>query len=251
MPEHFFIVGAQRSGTSYLYQRLADHPDIEMALPIRPEPKFFLLDQLYEQGLEYYYRSFFSGGGTASLMGEKSTSYIEFEKVPQRIMQHLPGAKIVMCLRDPIQRAISNYWFSANNGLETLPLEQAFYQEQSRREDYDHTRISASPYAYLQRGHYIRYIETYEKYVPREQIKLLIYERLTSDPGAIQELLDFLGVASQEMPLLHAEQVVNPSEKATTVISDALRRYLRQHFADSNQRLADYLKLDLAQWWSL
>jgi hypothetical protein len=201
--------------------------------------------------LDYYYETFFKERGTGWLLGEKSTSYIEFEKVAQRIMQHLPDAKIVMCLRDPIERAVSNYWFSANNGLETLSLEQAFYQEDARREDYDHDRISASPYAYLFRGHYIRYIESYEKYVPRAQIKVLIYEHLTKDPGVMQELFAFLGVSNQELPMIHPERVVNASEKAPTVISDELRHFLHDHFAQSNQRLAAYLNLDLAQWWSI
>jgi hypothetical protein len=248
MPDHFFIVGAQRSGTTLLYSYLAEHPEIEMARPARPEPKFFLFDTLYEQGLDHYYQTFFEAPDSGRLLGEKSTSYIESAKVAQRIMRDLPNAKIVMSLRDPVERAISNYWFSYNNGIETLPLDEAIYQEESRREHYDHQRISASPYAYLQRGHYMHYIDVYLQHVPREQIKLLIYEQLPTDPAAVQSLLDFLGVSPLDIPF--GREVVNQSVKQETVVPPALRQYMIDHFAASNQRLADFLKLDLEPLWA-
>ena len=250
MPEYFFIVGAQRSGTTYLYQRLADHPEIEMARPVRPEPKFFLYDHLYKQGIDFYHQTFFGEHTDGWLWGEKSTSYIESAEVPHRIMRFFPEAKIIMCLRDPVKRAISNYWFSFNNGLETLPLEQAMYQETQRRENYDHERISASPYAYIQRGHYINYIETYMRYVPRSQIKILIYEQLHQDPAVMQSLLNFLGVSPLDMPLRNEEPVVNASKKQDVILSEEFQQFLRDQFVDSNQHLAAFLDLDLKQWWS-
>ena len=59
MTRHFFIAGAQRSGTTYLYRLLDEHPEIEMAKPERPEPKFFLLDELHARGLKFYENHFF------------------------------------------------------------------------------------------------------------------------------------------------------------------------------------------------
>lgn len=247
---HFFVVGAQRSGTTFLYHLLDGHPEIEMARPVRPEPKFFLIDRLYEQGLDYYYQQFFAERGAGWLMGEKSTSYIESEKVARRIIKHFPDAKIVMTLRNPVERAISNYWFSFNNGLEMLPLEEAITQEDERREDYDHEHISASPYAYMQRGRYIDYIQMYERHVPRAQIKVLIYEQLTQEAEAVRDLWRFLGVASDYMPPREQrEERVNASEKQPTEISDRLRQHMHDYFVDSNRQLADYLSLDLSRWW--
>ena len=54
MTNHFFIVGAQRCGTTYLYNLLDEHPEIEMAKPVKPEPKFFMKDDLFEKGLDFY-----------------------------------------------------------------------------------------------------------------------------------------------------------------------------------------------------
>ncbi len=252
MTEHFFLIGAQRTGTTYLYNLLDDHPEIEMARPIKPEPKFFILDDLFGRGLDYYQSQFFSDQPGAWLKGDKSTSYIEFEKAAQRIAQTFPAAKILILVRDPIERAISNYWFSANNGLETLPLEAAFYQEEERWQDYDHAKISASPYAYLRRGRYMDYLALYERYLPTEQIKVIIHEQLIAEPQTvIPDVYAFLGVDSGFVPPQRDQQKkVNASTKQETKLSPELEAYLKDYFAKSNTQLAAHLGLDLRQWWA-
>src|SRR6266576_1930600 len=107
MHDHFVIVGAQRCGTTYLYRLLDEHPEIEMAKPLWPEPKFFLDDERYPLGLPYYESQFFSEPETR-VRGEKSTSYIESETAAQRIKATLPEAAVLVVLRDPVLRAISN-----------------------------------------------------------------------------------------------------------------------------------------------
>ena len=230
MNKHFFVVGAQRSGTTFLYHLLNGHPEIEMAQPMQPEPKFFLFDKLYEQGLDFYYKQFFAERGAGWLLGEKTTSYIESEKAARRIVECFPDARVVITLRNPIERAISNYWFSFNNGLETLLLEDAIYQEGERRDNYDHDRISASPFAYMQRGRYIRYIQAYERHIARSNIKVLIYEQLVQDIDIVRDLWTFLGVNTDYMPPPEHRQRVNASEKQPTDISKALSQYMRGLF---------------------
>jgi hypothetical protein len=249
MDDHFFIAGAQRSATTYLYHVLAEHPSIEMAQPVRPEPKFFLVDALFEQGLTYYRQQFFPGKPGARLRGEKSTSYMESEIAAQRIAECFPGARILFLLRDPIERAISNYWFSVNNGLETLPLEEAFRQEDKRWQQYDRARVSASPYAYLRRGRYIDFIEIYERYFPRAQLRPLLHERLVGNAAAIRELYAALGVSADFLPSgLH--RVVNESEKPSLAmaLSPALEAELVAYYAEANARLASRFGLDLSCW---
>jgi hypothetical protein len=90
--QHFFLVGAQRSGTIYLYHVLNEHPDIEMAVPIKPEPKFFLAPNSMELGVEHYEATFFKGKPGASIRGEKSTSYIESEAAAGRIAAAFPDS---------------------------------------------------------------------------------------------------------------------------------------------------------------
>ncbi len=126
MTERFFIVGGQRCGTTYLYHLLAGHPEIEMAVPVRPEPKFFLDDALYEKGLDHYERTFFAGKPGSKIKGEKSTSYLEYEKVAARISSAFPDASILVVVRNPVERAMSHWRFSTQNGVESVSMEEAF-----------------------------------------------------------------------------------------------------------------------------
>jgi hypothetical protein len=247
MSDHFFIAGAQRSGTTYLYHVLAEHPEIEMARPVRPEPKFFLSDALFDRGLAYYHDHFFPGKPGAWLRGEKGASYIESEKVAQRISQWFPDTRIIFILRDPIERAISNYWFSVNNGLEQAPLEEAFRHEEERWQQYDHAQVSASPYAYLRRGRYVDFIQVYERYFRPEQLLVTLYEQLVGNAAAIGALYAALGVSADfTPPSLH--RVVNESEKLDATLSLELEASLVTYYAESNARLAARYALDLSCW---
>ena len=247
MPDHFFIVGAQRSGTTYLYHLLAEHPEIEMAQPVRPEPKFFLTDACFEQGLARYREQFFPGKPGARLRGEKSTSYMESEFAARRIAQCFPGAQILFLLRDPIERALSNYRFSVSSGLEPLPLEEAFRRENERWQQYDRTRVSVSPYAYLRRGRYIDFIEMYERYFARDRLVILLNERLVGNAAVLQALYARLGVSPDYLPAgLH--RVVNESAELPVVLSTSLEADLVAYYADANAALAQRFGLDLACW---
>src|SRR5215470_7742197 len=73
----FIIGGAPRAGTTWLYELLDHHPDVHMAKPLNPEPKFFLRDDEYAKGLEYYSRKWFEDVEPSKVAGEKSTDYLE------------------------------------------------------------------------------------------------------------------------------------------------------------------------------
>ena len=124
--EHFFIVGAQRSGTTYLYEMLKQHPKINMAQPVKPEPKYFMEHNQDNLNYHNYIDSFFSSRMQGQILGEKSTSYYEYESSARLISSTVPKAKIIFLLRNPIYRALSNYYFSVENGLETRKLTDVF-----------------------------------------------------------------------------------------------------------------------------
>jgi hypothetical protein len=245
---HFFIAGAQRSATTYLYHLLAEHPEIEMAEPVRPEPKFFIKDELYSQGRDYYEGCYFGRQPGAWLRGEKSTTYIESEVAAARISAWYPHATIIVMLRDPVERAVSNYWFSVNNGLETLGMEEAFRSEETRRGNYDRSAVSTSPFAYLARGRYIDYLDLYLRYFPVEQIEILLNERFVGDAEAVRGLYRRLGVADYIPANLN--QVVNESEKGDAGLPPELRAALAAYFAEPNRKLAARFGLDLSCWRS-
>lgn len=224
------------------------HPEIEMAKPLKPEPKFFVTESLFSQGPAYYESCFFSSRSESGVRGEKSTTYIESEQAAHRIAETFPGAKILILLRNPIERAISNYWFSVNNGLETLTIEEAFRSEESRTNDYDKTQVSVNPFAYLRRGRYIDYIDIYSRYFPEDRFKIVIFEHFVSDPCVLRDIYAFLGVDNTFTPA-HTERVINASENTgTQVISANLRAWMADYYQESNRRLSQRLGQSLKIW---
>ena len=159
MKNHFIIAGAQRSGTTYLYEVLDEHPEICMSKPVKPEPKYFIEKKKEDLILERYHKSFFNHcSDKTKIFGEKSTSYYERKESVELIAHLLPEVKIIFLLRNPVERAVSNYFFSINNGLEDRSIEEVFLKNKIHPK-IDLNNISVNPYNYLGRGEYIQFIE--------------------------------------------------------------------------------------------
>ncbi len=158
------------------------------------------------------------------------------------------NAKILLMLRNPIKRAISNYKFSVRHGVETRSIEDAFRNESAWLDKYDKSKISVSPYAYLKRGHYINYIEVYDHYVPSEQFRIMLYEETVGHVHAIQQLYQFLGVAHDFAPNTLDQTFNEMTDPLHETISPELSDYLHKHFAESNTCLAKRIQGKLTKW---
>lgn len=249
---HLFIVGAQRSGSTYLYHLLDSHPEVNMAKPVRPEPKFFLNDDLCSRGREFYEATYFSDvAGRTRYLGEKSTSYIESLPAARRIRDFYPDARVLLILRDPVQRAWSNYRFSVQHRLETLSFEAALAVEQERLACNGHS-TSVNPYAYRRRGHYIHFIKDYLTVFPAGQLKILIFEELVNNLGSVQGLYRWLGIDSCFIPST-LERVVNAGT-AEGKPPVATFRHLALGYEESVAELEEHLGRRLDVWrhhWEL
>lgn len=242
---YFVIVGAQRCGTTYLYRLLDEHPSVEMARPMRPEPKFFLHQDAITRGVDTYHSAYFGHRPEASVHGEKGTSYIESEEAARRMAAVLPDPRIVLLVRDPIQRAISNYRFSVENGLESLPLRQALTEEAESR-TYDRRRISASPFAYLRRGRYMDYLANYLHHIPRERTFVAVFEELVTDESVFESVCTFLGI-EQLLPIVMGERV-NASRAPEQRLPEQQIAHLRAYFARSTAALETFLGREIHAW---
>ncbi|MDP1665875.1 MAG: sulfotransferase [Methylobacter sp.] len=243
---HLFITGAQRSGSTYLYHILDEHPKISMSRPVRPEPKFFLDDQLYAKGHAYYENAYFSGHSKETrYLGEKSTSYIESVVAANRIHQFYPNARILMILRDPVIRAYSNYRFSAAHQLEDLTFEDALKAEPIRLADASFS-TSVNPYAYCKRGHYIDYIETYLTIFDRSQLEILIFEELVCKPESVQRLYRWLGVDDDFKPDSFGK-IYNPTVQKEQDHSKTFRS-LALGYRESLEQLENLLGHRIETW---
>lgn len=244
----FLIGGAPRSGTTWLYELLAHHPQVYMAVPVKPEPKFFLVDEIYQKGIHYYERKWFSNTPDQQLAGEKSTNYLESPRAAERIHQHLPRAKLLFILREPAGRAYSNYLWSSMNGLETEDFETALDLEQQRERDVPEQLRYARPHAYFSRGLYAQLLQPYFKHFPREQILCLRYEDIMTKPQELaRSLYEFLEISVQKEKAASLG-VSNPSRKNGTPLSAESLRMLQDRYAQPNHELEKLLGPEFQMW---
>ena len=239
MTRHFLVVGAQRCGTTWLHGLLAAHPQIAMARPGRPEPKAFLRADAVD--LTTYRREFFAHATDEVAWGEKTTSYLESPGVPDRVAATLGRPRIVVQLRDPVRRAVSNWAFSRDHGLEDRPLDEALAADLTQPRSWDPAASSVSPFAYVSRG---RYLEDLARWTDRFEVRVQLLEEMRADPHQVGELYDWLGVDPDFRPDLSTVPV-HPSRTVTDEPDPRLLAQLREHYADSDAALAALLGRDL------
>ncbi len=239
MTRHLLVIGGQRCGTTGLQVLLDAHPDITMARPARPEPKVFMSEDLAARGLDWYEQTYFAHATTETLLGEKSTSYLEDGASAARAASVLGSADIVVQLRDPVARAVSNWRFSSGHGLEDRPLEQALEENLQGPRAWDPEVSSVSPYAYLERGRYLSYLEPWFASFP-DQVYVRFLEDLVTRESSVTELYDALGVDSSFEPPDQGKRVNQSSGPAPEISAELLTR-LRAYFQDSDELLSERL----------
>ncbi|MBA2696035.1 MAG: sulfotransferase [Actinobacteria bacterium] len=239
MSHHFLVVGAQRCGTTWLHDLLAAHPDIAMASPARPEPKVFLRPDPVDLGA--YRKEFFGHAAGERALGEKSTSYLESRAAPARVAATLGRPRIVVQLRDPVQRAVSNWSFSRDHGVEDRPLAEALRADLQGTREWDRERSSVSPFAYVSRG---RYVEDLLRWTASFEVHVQFLEEMRAEPDRVGSLYRWLGVDDAFRPDLGGRRI-NASSAVADEPNPRLVAELRDHYVDSDRALAALLRRDL------
>lgn len=243
--KHSIIIGAQRSGSTLLYHLLDQHPQICMAKPLRPEPKYFLNTNLDKFWYSSYLNVFFKHRKNELVLCEKSTSYFESSTAAKNLKQLLPNAKIIIILRNPVYRAISNYYFSKESGLETRSLTQVFLKKE--KTPVINRMVSVNPFDYLERGNYQKYLEIYFNYFSEKQIKILVLEELIFNKSVDKSLFSFLGVKNMSVEKTFFENKIN-----FTVPEDNLNveviSYLYKYYVNYNNILKNNYKVNINYW---
>lgn len=239
----FLVIGAQRSGTSSLYKWLSRHPNVAPSL--RKEVEYFSVDFL--RG-ERWYRAHFpvalrrklaSFRGRAWKTFEATPDYLFDPRAPQRVAEALPNAKLIVLLRDPIDRAVSHYHHSVRNNLEDLPLEEALRREVERLEP-EWSRIARDPgyralpfrrFSYVARSRYAEQLERWRSFFPESQMLVMRSEDLFADPsGNFATVLRFLDLPPWEPPEFRNYSYTNaldgnydrPDQAVQAFLDDAL-----------------------------
>lgn len=193
----FLVVGAQKCGTTSLFLYLSQHPDL--FLPAEKEIQFFSAESLYSRGLEWYSNQYFANCRSDQTCGEVSPQYMYSKCIAERVNKALPKAKIIAILRDPVERAYSQYLMSKRRGLEERDVEKALDEPGDPK---------AEAQAYLAFSDYRQVLGAYLDLYPREQILVVYQEDLAKDPGSVLlKIWAFLGV--REIPVNGTEMSAN------------------------------------------
>lgn len=180
MPQYFFIIGAQKGGTTALFEYLRHHPQIYM--PPEKEAEFFTEGEPTQQSWSAYRERFLTPGGQAQAVGTASPQYMCDASVPRRMAAIVPDARLIAVLRDPIARAVSHYKMCRRRGDERRNFTQAV-EAQLEPGALDKPRSLpvhdvAERDAYVAWGEYARILDNFLAHFPREQLLILYSEDL-------------------------------------------------------------------------
>lgn len=187
----FVIVGPQKCATTWMYEGLAEHPDVYV--PETDSVHYF--DMGYHHGTEWYREYFPDDPEEYTVVGEETPSYIRSETAPERIAELNSDAKIIFSLRNPIDRAFSHYWHEKAKGKISFEFEEVL-------ENYDLYENWVRP------GMYVDHIERFEDAFGEDQVKLMYFDDLVDDDAAfIREVYEFVGADPDFTPSIIDEKV--------------------------------------------
>ena len=206
----YYIIGVAKCGTSSLYETLIQHPSVQPA--VTKETHFF--DRYYDRGISWYkvcfpfkFQKFIAKFFLRKnfITGEATPRYIEHPYTAEKILKITPNSKLIVILRNPIDRAYSHWNMNYQGGeKEDLPFEKAIEQERIRIEgEYEKMKKNTNYYArqfyrysYLDRSTYVKYVEKWMKFFPKNQILILKSEDFFSNPQQVfDRICHFLNIS--------------------------------------------------------
>lgn len=258
----FIIAGTQKGGTTALNFYLRQHPDIYME---KHEINYYSLR--YHMGKEWYMKHFPDDG---RITGEKTPDYMSHTEAPKRIYEDIPDVKLIFMLRNPVDRAYSEYWMWRLDGREKRPFSKAWRE-------------------YTARGRYAEQIERYLQFFEREQLLFIVSEDFYKNrDNGLQEVYDFLGVknvdidnlrdvhtggkakykaikkityllavAKRKSPFLWTKKLIQQplwilkalNKKKYPPMKEATRKEMEEYFREYNRRLQEIIGIDTEIWW--
>jgi hypothetical protein len=249
----FLIVGSTKCGTTSLHGWLIEHPFVA---PTKKEIHFF--DMNYGHRADWY-RCYFprvrerdaftAEHGRPFISGEATASYLAHYWTPRRAAKLVPEARLIVCLRDPADRAYSQYHYFRRRGTEPLEsFEEAIASEEERLRGEEAREIADPSYhswqvyrwGYLRTGRYAEHLERWLEVFPREQFLFLKFEEVVAAPErALAQIHDHLGLPrhdNAELPTLNAG--------AYAPMPEATRARLGEYFGPRNERLRELTGVD-------
>lgn len=251
MTPDFLVIGGQRCGTTSMYRTLSQHPAVLKAVRHKGVHYF---DTDYDKGMAWYKAHFplqrsadkvERDLGVRPLTFESSPYYMFHPLAAERIDRDLPGVKVIVLLRDPVERAYSAHAHEIARGFEDQDFETALALEESRLAgeaerliaDPHHRSHSHQHHGYLQRGRYVDHLERLEKVFGRDRIHVVDSHRFFTDPEPVyDDVLEFLGLPNTGYPRFEQHNA-----RPRRPMPAELRERLEAHFAPYDERLVSWL----------
>jgi hypothetical protein len=238
------IIGAQRAGTTSLFNYLIRHPDI--LAPLGKEVHYF--DLHYARGLDWYrgcfpYRRQLRHG---AITLDASPYYLAHPLVPERAARLFPDVKLIALLRNPIDRALSHHQHEVRHGHEKLSFAEAIEREPERlageeerlRREPDYYSFNHHRYSYTRRGLYLDQLLRWMHHFPRHQLLVLQSEWLFTEPEAATAAVHhFLGLRPHRLREYKPFYEGNYARE----LPEDLRKRLADYFAPHNAELYRWL----------
>lgn len=201
---NFLYIGTSKAGSTWLYDVLMYHPDVHMA----PGKGLYFFSRHFDQGLQWYSRHF-SGASGAQVVGEVSHAYLYDEQACRRIAQSIPDVRLMVCLREPADRAFSEYLDAKKNGKLECSFEEALIAEPEL----------------LERGLYAKYLSRYLELFPLTQIHVAVFDDLVENPNAFAaDLFEFLGVKAIDLPSSRRRRMLPAGVPRSKPLAGAAKR---------------------------
>jgi hypothetical protein len=238
----FIIAGAQKSGTTALHYFLEKHPNITMG--DKQEMHFFDNEEIFAGPVDYdWLHRRFAPVARSTIAGECTPSYLYWKPAIERIWNYNPRIKLLVLLRNPIDRAFGHWNMQRFKGREPLDFLDAVQEERSRIAQT--LSVESRRFAYVDRGFYSGQLERVFKFFPKEQVKIIKFEEFQDRKReTLDSIFRFLGVKSLRASRDKDRNVV-PYERSITAEE---RKYLCEIFAGEIAKLEQMLGWDCSDW---
>lgn len=198
------VIGAAKAATTWIAQQLRTRPDVFMP---GPEPHYFSRD--FDKG-EAWYRAIFADARPDQFVAEKSADYLAYPQAPARMAAMLPAAQLIAQLRNPVERAYSDYCMLFRRGQVDGDVARHL------------NRATAPQTRFLDDGLYGQHLRRFLDHFPREQLKIILHEDIKRDPaGVTADVLNALGLPHRT-DSVHIDERVNDSR--SPLVPLAIRR---------------------------
>ncbi len=261
----FLCIGAQKSGTTLLYEQLKKIDDLY--LPRVKEVHFFDRPSSYIKGVQWYKDTFFQNPKNLKVLGEITPSYIYLKDIPKKIYESLGSdTKFIVILRNPVDRAYSHYIMRYKRDEEKYSFNDALVLEQSRT---DSTIENKRKYSYAHRGLYASQLSEYFKYFNKNNFHFILFEDFIKNQDFhIKEICDFLSVKKKieiKNIVVHNSKLsfieklkfakINQiniynifTSKGYPSMNKKTKNLLQEYYREDITKLASIINKDLSSW---